>query len=760
MKRGKDLWEKRKNTLSSRVLFGMFAITLAVLTTVSVILFFWFRSQTIKEYRRLTHATISNIDLVFDNDIKSARNMLTQWFYSSGGTLGRLDNDYYMFENMDFVENVRTNLGHIPYMHSAYIFNRERKLSFLVESGISYTGDITEILMEELGKKTSNANPFFCRVPNRFGGGEDISLLTLSMWEKPVSSSGFTGAVLLNIDAVALSKNLFSGNIGDNMELFIVDEKGRIIAHSTPEKCGENLEETELMQMLLNENEEFVAKLDGKKWEFNCIPSMQKGFYVVAQSDYRKGMWQVSQIATMAFLMILAAAAVIIAVTWPVCKRIFQPFEEVILDMKKTADITESGDEVKFLSQYYRNTQESIRLLNSREEDSFIVKNLLAGSQSGAAEELLLRKGVLHSQKGYFMAIVYIQDNADEVTGMQEYDMLRQMIREIFLSSLEKAGYCCCYELGVRRLLFLISEKEHTLEKEEVYADLRRAQSSVWKRTGYALITVLSQKAENGLVSCTQVYRDISGRLRTGILLGDVEEKERKKEEGGIIACPEDISQQNVDIRIKAVVQAVKDKNEEAYLAEIHHIYKACGSLPYEIFSSACLSIAMQIVQIREKAAAEKENVTYEKLRRQLDSIQSEKELTAWFAALYRETFSQLQKVNSHSNAIQMADAVDYIRNNYDDCMLNANLLADRLHLSAPYFGKLFREFAGCSVVEYITEVRMQKAHDLLLAEPGKDVGEIAGEVGYSNNAYFATVFRKYFGVSPSKLRDYHAVNQ
>lgn len=61
--------------------------------------------------------------------------------------------------------------------------------------------------------------------------------------------------------------------------------------------------------------------------------------------------------------------------------------------------------------------------------------------------------------------------------------------------------------------------------------------------------------------------------------------------------------------------------------------------------------------------------------------------------------------------------------------------------------------------MEYITKTRMEKAHDLLLTEPDKDVSKIALAVGYNNNAYFATAFKKYFGVSPSKLRDYHAVS-
>ena len=54
----------------------------------------------------------------------------------------------------------------------------------------------------------------------------------------------------------------------------------------------------------------------------------------------------------------------------------------------------------------------------------------------------------------------------------------------------------------------------------------------------------------------------------------------------------------------------------------------------------------------------------------------------------------------------------------------------------------------------------MEKARDLLVAEPDRDISRIAAEVGYSNQAYFATAFKKYFGVTPSRLREYHYVEK
>ena len=52
------------------------------------------------------------------------------------------------------------------------------------------------------------------------------------------------------------------------------------------------------------------------------------------------------------------------------------------------------------------------------------------------------------------------------------------------------------------------------------------------------------------------------------------------------------------------------------------------------------------------------------------------------------------------------------------------------------------------------------KARELLLAEPGCDIAHIAERVGYNNSTYFTTAFKKYYGVTPSRFREYHVAER
>jgi|SRR5690554_1769036 len=63
-----------------------------------------------------------------------------------------------------------------------------------------------------------------------------------------------------------------------------------------------------------------------------------------------------------------------------------------------------------------------------------------------------------------------------------------------------------------------------------------------------------------------------------------------------------------------------------------------------------------------------------------------------------------------------------------------------------------FRFCSGVTVFEYLRELRMKEASQLL-RETGLPVSEVACRVGFSNSANFSTAFRERFGTTPSRFR-------
>ena len=99
-----------------------------------------------------------------------------------------------------------------------------------------------------------------------------------------------------------------------------------------------------------------------------------------------------------------------------------------------------------------------------------------------------------------------------------------------------------------------------------------------------------------------------------------------------------------------------------------------------------------------------------------------------------------------------MEKAKGFINENYRNSELSVESLCSHLHLSPTYFSTLFKRETGMSFTAYVTEVRMDQAARLL-----RDTGEktylIAEQTGYTDPNYFSYVFKRHFGVTPSKFR-------
>ena len=63
-----------------------------------------------------------------------------------------------------------------------------------------------------------------------------------------------------------------------------------------------------------------------------------------------------------------------------------------------------------------------------------------------------------------------------------------------------------------------------------------------------------------------------------------------------------------------------------------------------------------------------------------------------------------------------------------------------------------FKEKYGITVMDYLTDLRVEEAKKMLL-QTDLGIGEIAGEVGFTDTSYFSKVFYKKIGVTPSQYR-------
>lgn len=110
-----------------------------------------------------------------------------------------------------------------------------------------------------------------------------------------------------------------------------------------------------------------------------------------------------------------------------------------------------------------------------------------------------------------------------------------------------------------------------------------------------------------------------------------------------------------------------------------------------------------------------------------------------------------MEEISPSRLNVLVAMVEEYIRTNYmnDISMQDA---ARAVNYSEAYFCKMFKQQFGQNFTSYLAEYRIEEAKKLLRL-PNVSVKEVGIRVGYNDSNYFARVFRRMNGVSPSEYR-------
>lgn len=103
--------------------------------------------------------------------------------------------------------------------------------------------------------------------------------------------------------------------------------------------------------------------------------------------------------------------------------------------------------------------------------------------------------------------------------------------------------------------------------------------------------------------------------------------------------------------------------------------------------------------------------------------------------------------------------AIEYLKRNYMSNDLTNSKLAAVCNISEVYFRKLFLKVYNTTPRQYITDIRIDKAKQLL-AEGVLKINAIAHECGFSNPYHFCRLFKKKTGVTPSEYMKQNKVNR
>jgi len=125
---------------------------------------------------------------------------------------------------------------------------------------------------------------------------------------------------------------------------------------------------------------------------------------------------------------------------------------------------------------------------------------------------------------------------------------------------------------------------------------------------------------------------------------------------------------------------------------------------------------------------------------------------TSSFALRYVSGLFASQSGHKPEGGTVVGKAKRFIEQRACDPNLSISALADHLYLTPSYVCLIFKQETGVTINQYLTSIRIAKAK-ALIADPSIKLHRVSGMVGYTDGKYFARLFKKECGLTPSDFR-------
>ena len=180
----------------------------------------------------------------------------------------------------------------------------------------------------------------------------------------------------------------------------------------------------------------------------------------------------------------------------------------------------------------------------------------------------------------------------------------------------------------------------------------------------------------------------------------------------------------------------------------IKSIREATGRAQFEkIFKSGCMQFS--------SAQSEKIKSLFGEMQREIalnepyTPLLVAGKLNEIIACAMRHGTHKLHEAEKTSSRIQKV--AQYVSENYSE-VITLHDAAQMAFMEDSYFSRQFKKLTGFGFVEYLTQVRL-KAAAQMLADTSQSISKIAEDCGFSGSNYFGDVFKKLYGKSPVEYR-------
>lgn len=383
--------------------------------------------------------------------------------------------------------------------------------------------------------------------------------------------------------------------------------------------------------------------------------------------------------------------------------------------------------------------REKLNSVSSIVESDFIYSSIFAADGQRDLTPYLEFFNI--TSRSFFFCTIEIP----HISAQNRYDIYMQ-VRDVLTSTSE----CIIGPLMMNRIVvyFPFSESDDKVQ------DMSRAETSI-----HNIYSQLAMRVGSDIrIGVSPVEQDTSKTI--AIYNNSLAALNAGSGSGVFLASTDKDSTNSASVVVANYGQKLLARVQSGDIQAIHHIFTSYSASLFEVFRGdndyvknrlfILLVLARNIAHEAKKSYPG--NDGHPDTFKVLSELKTQQELEQYVLSNITEC-AQIVCESRVSKTNPVIDkAYNYINKNLAE-QLSLEQTAAQVNVSPYYLSKLFKEETGENFIDYVTNLRIKKAKELL-KDGSMNVKEISHETGYVDQNYFSKIFKKNTGYTPTEFRD------
>ncbi len=735
-------------------IFLTFTLSLsAAIFTVSMLLYLNFESITVQKDYSYIKGNLSQISYSASFMDSTVNNLLLQ--LSNDDSLSNMFMDYPP-EAEDLIlmtRRLNTYVNAIPFIHSIYVYNRFLDC-FFIPGNITYGRndffDKEAVFILDNFNKYQSLSPIARIINNHLTSGSKdtkANVYTYVYYDPQFNKdiNRLDKAIIFNINEVWIKDIIHSLDEGQENAIYIIDKNGTVVMGDSSIPMLTKLDKSGYLKNILKEDDTsgyFIHDVNHTKslvtyvslktmdWKFVCITPYKT--IIGKVNDMRKN--------TLLICLLLLVSGLILA--WLLARKVYSPIDNILSNFKTLQSENKKG--LLLQKQIY-------------------LKKAMTIGLSGDFEAIKKDFGAYEVKIGlagrYAVILIQIDHFADFCSKFSSND------RDLYKFAIMNIASELLEEHNIKNESVDIGRDHVVLMINNPYLDER---ADPIKKTSLSIIQAALQYLQisvsvsissccNDIMALNKQYQEaieashykLFGSKGSLVLYTDISGRKEKS-----FIYPIQKEAQLIDSLMVGNISSVKNTFDE-----IMDFAKDYSYVSFRMTITG-LSTAINIaIHNLEKNNAIKMDFDLSLFHQKLEELEFFGDIRTHFFSIFEYISTKLSERKTIKYDELIARITGIINKHYQEPSLSLDSIAEMVGLSPSYISKIFKQFTTKTIIECITQTRLEAARNLL-STTDYSMNIISEKIGLNYSNYFYKLFKKAYGITPHEYKQSLTLNK